>query len=111
MKLNEVKQPPPFGVYSCEIWRGFPQDITRKMRKEFTDTVYPEYARTSAQLLKYLKTRYKRKPITRVTTDGMVVKVSFKGDTQRLFWINHTGLLDSWDAVRQYYGLSRSVRD
>jgi len=112
MKLNEVKKLPPFGIYSCSIMRHgslYGSCLTKKM---ITTEVDPRYVRTPAQLLKYLKTRTTRLPSERhvqVTDDGMVIKVSYRSRDSSLYWINHTGTLDTGTAVKEYYGLDMNL--
>jgi hypothetical protein len=74
------------------------------------------FARTAKDLLLYTESRYKGYTILPITDDNMVLstranvimvinyqQITVPGVMLTYLWINHTGMLNTWTDVKQFY--------
>jgi len=126
MKLLEIKQSSPFGIY-CVVFEYhsqtgekrtillLPEDLiirkwARKKISSDNERNLIVYGRTAEQLFKYVEAvigNDSHAPQMKfLTDDKRVIGFTRHRTEMQYFWINHTGKLNNWRAVQNYYGLS-----
>jgi len=113
MKLFEIKRP-PFGIHEYAfqnpgVYNGpyIPDGSTL-----IYNGVHARYARTAAHLEKFV-TGFLTEPSNgqrikkHITPDKLVILTVYEINDKpfTVFWINHTGTLNTWEDVKEYYGL------
>jgi hypothetical protein len=111
MKLFEIKKSDfsPVGIWTYDTYeqKSFSPDavvIREDLRNNDTLRRYVLYGRKANVLAKVIEHIFVNDPIFKIesmTPDKCVISV-FK-DWHEYYWVNHTGTLTSWKAVKQYY--------